>query len=511
MSSQPHCSEFVKQDLSVAALYFLNRLRLFNNEELKHIQCAPSQFEGLPLLEVAERGITSPVPDQLSRAYGSIIYSLKHYINRPVVYILDEHNEIWKSQLEKNDFFRNWTIGSGGPHGLRTCVIYSGSAHSPFELNLQSNMYDWVVKLKPLSRESIEKFITMGATQLSPYLENLIEDDRKSNSTYDYIYRVTEGNPREVLYLMKNLAKNWKNKNQDMVYLCEDWISERKSLFFEELSRFVKKIQSDSGGIQLFHEFLKSWFADFEAHPKETHTPRIFFDTGLMFEMDKKVVTTSLAAYRAILQYFFLLVVPQLTMDIKDRRLLGIRFEMLMVASLQNERLSVEGWRYGNPDNIEWVELEKPMALLELFQKGSQRNTSYRSALYLPRSSNFNFPYWDAVMHEIGEDGKQKITFVQFTISSPDEHEKKGRIKNSIEKGMVARIISDISGIGVKTYIEGRFIKMTCDSSSLDVEFVILCWKEKENCIGSSDNVFDNILVVNREQLETRIPQYNRK
>ena len=66
------------------------------------------------------------------------------------------------------------------------------------------------------------------------------------------------------------------------------------------------------------------------------------------------------------------------------------------------------------------------------------------SALYLPRSSYFNFRYWDAAMHEIGEDGKQKLTFLQFAISSPVEHEKNCRIKKSIKKGMVSRIISDI-------------------------------------------------------------------
>ena len=48
-------------------------------------------------------------------------------------------------------------------------------------------------------------------------------------------------------------------------------------------------------------------------------------------------------------------------------------------------------------------------------------------------------------MHEIGEVGKQIITFLQFTISSPAEHEENSGFKKSIEKGLVAQIISDIS------------------------------------------------------------------
>ena len=50
-------------------------------------------------------------------------------------------------------------------------------------------------------------------------------------------------------------------------------------------------------------------------------------------------------------------------------------------------------------------------------------------------------------------------------------------IKTSIEEGMVARIISDISGIGVKTSTDRKehSIKVDVDSSLLHVEFVIFC------------------------------------
>ena len=112
-------------------------------------------------------------------------------------------------------------------------------------------------------------------------------------------------------------------------------------------------------------------------------------------------------------------------------------------------------------------------------------------------------------MHEIGVDGKQKMTFVQFTIISPAKHEKNNGIKTSIEEGLVAQIISDIDGIGVKTCIDSKehSIKMDVDSSLLHVEFVIFRWEKKKK-YRHSNNVFDNILDVNCEQLEKRLPQY---
>lgn len=175
--------------------------------------------------------------------------ALKSYKHRPVVYVLDEHNEIWKNDVQKDRMFRKWTIGSGGPHGDRTCVIYSGSAHSPFESNLQSNMHNWVVKLQPLAdvminqgtdgkdyattqlNESFKKFIQMEAFPIAQPLQSLLNDEKTSSTTFSFLFSVPHGNPREIRYLLEFSNKKWTDPKIPIALVSENWIDERQGVF----------------------------------------------------------------------------------------------------------------------------------------------------------------------------------------------------------------------------------------------------------------------------------------
>lgn len=346
-------SQIVGKSEPEACIEFLKRIELLNPDLLPTIAMHDdSTGVDTNLAEFIARGKTAGP----RRNYDAIIQRLTTYTHCPVVYIIDEHNEIWKNNKQGVNMWRMWTIGSGGPHGQRTYTIYSGSAHSPFELSLQSNMHKWMVRLQPLEGESYKRYIEMKAFPLSPHLAALLKDH--PGTTLAYLDHVTHGNPRETRYLLEYLFAKWANKSNSLEERCEKWMFERQDIFFDEIVRFSQK--QDKMMRTLFHNFLKHWFGD----PGAQGSPRSFYDTGLLYELIdadgdslKQFRSTSCAAYRAMLQYYFDVIVPTFLVDLKTSPLNGYRFEALVINHLKLSGFSRNGWRFGTPNVSEKLQL----------------------------------------------------------------------------------------------------------------------------------------------------------
>lgn len=48
----------------------------------------------------------------------TVLHELSKYEQVPVVYIIDEHNEIWKNKKQESQFFRVWTVMAGSAQGV---------------------------------------------------------------------------------------------------------------------------------------------------------------------------------------------------------------------------------------------------------------------------------------------------------------------------------------------------------------------------------------------------------
>ena len=488
----------------MACREFLIRMELLNCDLLRSIPVTDAETEQkMTMAEYIANGKTL----HRSRAvYEVVILELAKYKHHPVVYIIDEHNEIWKNNKQGVDMWRIWTIGSGGPHGQRTYTIYSGSAHSPFELNLQSNMHKWVIRLQPLPRDSYKHFIEMKAFPLSPHLSALL----KSHSvwTLDYLHHVTHGNPRETRYLLEYLFEKWLDNSESLEDLCEVWMFERQDVFFDEILNFSKK--QDEMTRQLFHNFLKHWFGD----PGAQGNPRSFFDTGLLYELIdnrgrclKQFHSTSRAAYRAMLQYYFDAIVPTFLMDLKSSPLNGYRFETLVINHLKMSGFSGVGWRFGTPDVSEKLQLPPAVRFLELRETGSHLNTSGGPALYISPEERWNFPYLDVVLHVPAKKPKpQQLFFIQLTISTPKYHESKKGIIKSLDK-LAPRLIEDITGIDHVSLDQDHSGNIQIElpkahKGKLLVNFVLFTWKAKNEIdTKPTDKLPPDLLIVTKESL----------
>jgi len=441
--------------------------------------------------------------------YDLVNQELAKYQHRPVVYIIDEHNEIWKNNLQNVPMYRMWTIGRGGPHGQRTYTIYSGSAHSPFELNLQSNMRKWVVRLQPLSRESYKHFIEMKAFPLSPHLSTLLKSH--SPRTLDHLYSVTHGNPGETRYLLEYLFENWVDDSQSLEDLCEDWMFRRQDELFDEVVDFA--VAQSKTELKLFHSFLQHWFGD----PGAQGSPRSFFDTGLLYELVdnggrglKQFLSTSRAAYRAMMQYYFEVIVPTFLKDLETSplpRLNGYRFETLVMNRLKVSGFFGIGRRFGTPAVAEKLHLPPAVRFLELRETGSHLNTSGDPALYISPEERWNFPYLDVVLHLPAKKPKpQQLFFIQLTINTPKDHESKKGIIKSLDK-LVPRLIEDITGIDHVSLYQDHSGNIQIDlpeahKGKLLVNFVLFTWKAKKEIDSTpTGQLPPNLLIVSKESL----------
>lgn len=444
----------------------------------------------------------------------------------PVVYLLGEHNEIWKKNLQNEDMFRMWTIGTSVPHGLRTFIVYSGSAHTPFEYHLQYNMLKWVVHLQPLAELTVEKspvwgkeydtkqnssfvpFITMGAFPVTPPLKTLLDDSKTAHETYQLIFDVTHGNPREIRSLLEYLLENWTDSSC-LAVVAEEWVNLRKGDLERELRSFVVKNQLL---LTSFHNFLASFFGEVELK----HSPGNFTDTGLLYRPDPRRApdfwkSTSRPAYRSLLQYYFENVVPTYTMDegVTNPAVVGVRFETLIVLKIQR------GWSVCAvpfDSHLPKVTLQFPgfqSKPLELLEKGSLPNKSGSPALYLPPTTHFNFPYWAIVFHEPRSAGRtrDRLTFMQTTISTPQDHEKDDGIVKSLQK-LVPRIVLDITGKKITCYYDknGTGHIVWEPKTAVDLRFVVLTWqpsnKVKKQVVGHYEHLPDNLLIVPKEDID---------
>lgn len=456
--------------------------------------------------------------------YTKVLKALRNHTSVPVVYLLDEHNEIWKRNKQADPIFRDWTIGSSGPHGKRTFVVYSGSAHSPFETNLQSNMNRWVVKLQPLADLHIDHtsdgpiystrpspafipFIKMGAFPIAGPLKLLLSKTKTKSATFQLIFDLTFGNPREIRYLLQHLADNWTDNSVSISEASEQWVSERQEALEIELRRFAARCH-DAGTLDEFHTFLADWLED----PLPNGVPLNFADTGLLYQPQPKIKklwkSTSAPAHRAILNYFWAKVAPSYTMSDVKPSVLGFRFEALLIVKLKIGHKFLHAWYFARSNEDVVLDLMNPFSdTRTLLECNTSPNKSDTPILYKPTSETF--PSWDLVYHEPKTFSKRhRLVFMQITISTPQEHEqKRGQIVNSL-RNLVPQVVHDITGgIDIKCSHDEETGMITWTNNDLvDLEFVVFTWKPKAEAVKlqpnrNYKNLPNNILIVSQQSL----------
>lgn len=80
-------------------------------------------YSGKSLLEVAIFGINNP--DQSDRTFDTLMSELQRVDECPVVYVIDEHNEIWKANKQDLLFFRVFQISTSSTKGVWRLMCHS--------------------------------------------------------------------------------------------------------------------------------------------------------------------------------------------------------------------------------------------------------------------------------------------------------------------------------------------------------------------------------------------------
>lgn len=175
----------------------------------------------------------------------------------PVVIAIDEHNEIYKALLEDNHFFRHFTIASGYLSGVRIFSslvslrfahllqrrmfgLLSGSAHSKFELSLQSSLRPWLRSIRPLEPDMFEA-ACFGSDPVRPSLHplgvcsDLIQIIPLPQALDHKLAAAATGRtPRNIVFLEVYLAQN---PGKDIA----DWTIEYADFLMDEFSKWFNK------------------------------------------------------------------------------------------------------------------------------------------------------------------------------------------------------------------------------------------------------------------------------
>lgn len=247
--------------------YFIDRLIRYNATILSSFPVRdqlgkPSSSQ--TLLDMAVQPPSETVYLQLTN-------QLKGATKVPVVYILDEHNELYKDgfQERQKTTFANWTKSSGTIlDGLRILPILSGSAHSKFELEgiLQTAMDDWKVHLRPMSWESTQVLMTEGQPLKLP---------ADSNVQPREFYDLNGGTPREMRKCLKFLNNpNYPKQQRTLA----KWRADRKTFLWNAAIETKKKLDPDR--LKVYRTFITNFFL---VRRSTDNPPGMFFDSGLIY------------------------------------------------------------------------------------------------------------------------------------------------------------------------------------------------------------------------------------
>eukprot|EP01132_Coremiostelium_polycephalum_P002294 gene2294-2830_t len=266
--------------------YFLNRFISFNANLAFTIKCQrKNQWNALNLLELANCGY--PTNKNSYSIFKYLLLELQCVTQVPVLYSIDEHNEIWKLKKDKEVFFRPFMTSTGSCSGARSCLLISGSSHSQFEHNLQPGLERWLHYINPLTYDSFKIAIKNEGFFIK-------SSWRKNNNAYRLLYQVTGGTPREIDRLQNC-------KDQDLISFAKS----RNDNHFSgrQIKQYVENHKNDLGQ---YHNFLRLFFSR-KTNNISSSSPGSFVDMGLLYFDDTTKIYHSICygAFLALFNYYY--------------------------------------------------------------------------------------------------------------------------------------------------------------------------------------------------------------
>jgi hypothetical protein len=282
---------------------FLERFLLLNADLAAELPCRKQSIVHDNLFQLARAGFESDDLAKCQNACEELMEELSRVIKYPVLYAIDEHNEIWKANKQNHFFIGNFTVSTGLCAGYRTFLLISGSAHSIFLNSLQPGLERWLVRMQPFDFESFRL-----AVSADPSSENFALPASLVPKHLNYLYEATGGLPREILKLRKFLSAESQNqKNEPSLNDVVLWVSMRS---FEIEAEIEKWVQHRKERIKDWKDFLAQLVKAYlkgEAVRIDKRPPASLWDQGYVYfdEEKRSWKIVSAPAFRILQAYHF--------------------------------------------------------------------------------------------------------------------------------------------------------------------------------------------------------------
>jgi len=453
------------------------------------------------------------------QAFDHLVEELQRATAVPVIFIMDEHNELYKGSLQHKhpDIFRDWTTSTRILNGARLLPILSGSAHSKFETRLQTSMQRWKISLKPMSWESTQQLMKPGGPFCLP--DRLKGKDRENEFE---CFSINGGCPREMAKCIEYLRENPNHQ-------LEDWRNFRAIDLEGEAKNFVSKLPS--GDLVRYLSFISHFYNT--VHPP--NVPGAFFDAGLMYYDGFRYMPICQAAADALLELF--------------KRDSTITLQQVLAADSTKKGQLLQDWLkrvLGSRHTLQPIHLCSNMRTpLELpgykslvGYPPSQHVLLSSPTLYVPEAANH--PAWDFVLHvapPTDEAPVHRVIFIQASTMPFKQHdiENKKTAKSdtpaadrtsktlrslapakehSRDKtgGLVKDIVKDITGIECTTSNDGGILRVISLDQNVNVavDFVYVTTSTAQKCKDdeSKPPIVVGLQVVCDDQLKRMDPTY---
>jgi len=476
-----------------AAKYVLEKFVSLNAEKLASLPCKLEGHEGLSLLDLVDRGIFGG--EGANEVLEAVYQELRQVTQTPVLYVFDEHQWIYKSQLDTNRFFTKYITNTDVLQGVRTYVLISGSAHSKFEHSLQSSMQGWLHHLQPLSM--VEFLMLVGDN--GPFM--LTKEFRTEET-----YRVTGGIPREIKNLKEALDGKKFQSLRDYTDQATEWYTTTVHKWVDE-----RPTARDH-----YIEFLESVF-DPSTKGVGVTAGKQFIDTGLLYwkHENKTYQPTCLPVRRALLRYLYS-ALPSKSLSVErsrggDR---GIRFQEC-VRRVLFRGITFTAFYLGKPSKKQTIALPAAKQQLEFNTNEVPPNYGQLGVPTLYTPDALNYPAWDFVYHippYDPTDPVHRLVFLQTSVTQTPFYASKypDRFYDFFEKGRMKDVIKSITGIDCEATItaKGCFSITTAKPNHLDAQFVFItetpfvkfqeCTEKDIDVIGN--RALQNLLIVSKEE-----------
>ncbi|KAL6049233.1 hypothetical protein QOT17_007661 [Balamuthia mandrillaris] len=488
---------------NAVAQYVLKRFCRFNSFKAWNIKCQSDNNWGSEnLLELALVGVRSI--EQALLVHFALLQELQGYIEAPVVFVVDEHNEIWWQHKESSPFFRQYMISTGLLQGARTFTLLSGSAHSRFEFNLQPGLERWLRRIQPFPLTIFEKAIAPGGVfELPPAWQ-------KDTSDKILLAEITGRMPREMGSLQQAHLTG-------TVSMPLEWVGPREKALAAEVNKFVDK---HKGRLDEFLAFMEIIFSpQYAANQEPSPESMLLHDTGLIIydQEQHRYRCTSLPAERALLSYYYKKVPQTPISRTKPAAEQGLLLEKWVERQLYDDLSNLPAYTLGNISG-DPITLRLPAIQLRKFFRANDipTNVTRYPCFYIPLASNF--AGWDLIIHEplISQDKTtHRVIFIQCSINSVRKHDKASNNSGKLAKtfaprgknpSLVKALIEGITGLECKGDIY-RNGKLEVTSEGLDVQFLYVTAAPREQLIKEEASnpkpKYENLFVVPREICES--------